>query len=121
MTRKQSIGDTVSMVVATNKDAAKQATALIAGNIINDRIIKIVAPKLPMFARGYANTELGEAAMANLFAAVLVHVMPDNERVLLAADCMIKSAAVKLASSFNIEGLISELLDGIMLPTVEGE
>lgn len=118
MARKQTIGDTIASVVATNKDAGTLAVTLVAGNVINGRLAKIVTPKLPLMVRGYAQTELGEAVMANIFAAGLMHMFPENTRVLMAADAMIKAGAVKFASSFNVENLIDELLAGVELPSV---
>jgi len=122
MARKQTIGDTLAAVVATNKDAGVLAASLVAGNVVNGRLAKIVTPKLPIMVRGYAQTDLGEAVIANIFAAGLIHMFPDNTRVLMASDCMIKAAAVKFASTLNIESMIDELLAGVELPTLtQGE
>lgn len=122
MARKQQLGDTLASVVATNKDAGILAASLVAGNVVNGRLAKIVTPKLPLMVRGYAQTDLGEAVIANIFAAGLMHMFPDNTRVLMATDCMIKAAAVKFASTLNIEEMVDELLAGVELPTLaQGE
>lgn len=122
MAKKQQIGDTLASVVATNKDAGILAASLVAGNVVNGRLAKIVTPKLPLMVRGYAQTDLGEAVIANIFAAGLMHMFPDNTRVLMATDCMIKAAAVKFASTLNIEQMVDELLAGVELPTLsQGE
>lgn len=122
MARKQQLGDTLASVVATNKEAGILAASLVAGNVVNGRLAKIVTPKLPLMVRGYAQTDLGEAVIANIFAAGLMHMFPDNTRVLMATDCMIKAAAVKFASTLNIEQMVDELLAGVELPTLtQGE
>ena len=105
--------DTASVIIGANKDAAIDSSKLIAGNIINDRLNKILVPKLPIVARGYAQTNLGRAALSNLIAGLLIHTMPDNAKVQVAAEAMIASASLQLASSFNIEEMINELLDGV--------
>ena len=107
------IKDTASILIGANKDAAFDSGKLIAGNIINDRVSKILIPKLPMIARGYAQTNLGKAALSNLVAGVLIHTMPDNAKVQLAAEAMIQSASLQLASSFNLEEMVNELLDNV--------
>jgi 1,4-dihydroxy-2-naphthoate octaprenyltransferase len=61
----------------------------------------------------YAQTPIGKAALANIVAGVLIHTMPENEKVAVAAECMIQSASLQLASSFNIEEMINDLLDGV--------
>lgn len=108
--------ETGSIVATATTENAKLAATITAGNIINARVGKIVTPKLPLMVKGYAGTPLGEAAMANLFAAALIHVLPDNDKVLLAADAMQKAAMLKFAGSFDIEGMVDELLDGVTIP-----
>ena len=105
--------DTASIMIGANKDAAVDSGKLIAGNIINDRLSKILVPKLPIMARGYAQTNLGKAALSNLVAGLLIHTMPDNAKVQVAAEAMIASASLQLASSFNIEEMVNELLDNV--------
>jgi len=67
----------------------------------------------------YADTPIGEAALANLVAAAMVQFAPTNEKVMLAAEAMIGAASLSFATSFNIEEMINELLDGI--PLINGE
>lgn len=111
------IKETAGVVVDSLQENAKLAATITAGNVINARVGKLVSPKLPLMVRGYAGTPLGEAAIANLCAAALIHVMPGNSKVLLAADAMQKAAMIKFAGTFNIEEMIDELLDGVTLET----
>jgi hypothetical protein len=107
------VTDTMGALVDANKEAAIDSGKIIAGNIINDRLVKIITPKLPMMVRGYADTPLGKATISNAIAGVLIHTMPTNAKVMTAAECMIQSASLQLASSFNIEQMVQELLDGV--------
>ena len=107
---------TVGIVASATTDNAKLAATITAGNIINARINKLIAPRLPMWVRGYATTPLGEAVIANAVAAALIHTMPGNDKILLAADAIQKSAMISFAGSFDLEGMVDELLDGINIP-----
>lgn len=115
------LGQTAAAIVAQNKASGKVAGGIIAGNIINDRLAKIVTPKLPMMVRGYADTPLGKAAIANLAAGALIHFLPGNTKATTAASAMIEAAMVEFASSFNIEAMVDELLDGVDLSGVNVE
>lgn len=112
------LGQTAKIVVNANKDSAKTATGIIAGNIINQRLAKIVVPKLPLLARGYADTPMGHAALANIVAGALIHFLPTNKRAQQASAAMIEAAMVTFASSFEIESLVDELLEGVAFPEV---
>ena len=112
------LGQTAAAIVAQNKESAKTAGGIIAGNIINDRLAKIITPKLPMMVRGYVDTPLGKAAIANIAAGALIHFLPANSKATTAASAMIEAAMVEFASSFNVESMIDELIDGVDLSGV---
>ena len=112
------LGQTASIVVNANKDSAKTATGIIAGNIINGRLAKLVVPRLPVFTRGYADTPMGHAVLANIAAGALIHFLPGNKRAQQASAAMIEAAMVTFASSFEIENLVDEILEGITFPEV---
>ena len=114
------IKQTTSVVVNQNKEAAKLAAQLTAGNVLNERVVKLVKPQLPVLARGYADTELGKAVAANVAAAALIHFFPTNKKAVMAAEAMIASAMANFVASFDIEGTVNELLDGINLPDLTG-
>jgi len=115
------IKDTVNILTEENKDAAKVAARLTVGNILNDRAVKIVGPKLPMMIRGYADTEIGKAAIANIIAGAVIHVAPTNEKAIMASQAMIHSAMANLVGSFNIEEMVNEFIDGVNLDVLKPE
>jgi len=110
------VSQTANAVIGQNKESAKLAAQLTAGNILNDRVVKLIKPQLPLVARGYAETELGKAVAANVAAAALIHFFPTNKKAVMAAECMIQSAMAGFVASFDIEGTVNELLDGINIP-----
>jgi len=113
-----SVKNTASAMVSLNKQSAVLAAQVTTGNIIADRVSKIIVPKLPLMVKGYANTEIGKAVVSNIVAGVLIHTMPENDKAAFVADALIKSAALELAASLNIEEMFDELLDGITIPEV---
>ena len=86
------VSDTLSIISNENKEAAKVAARLTAGNILNDRAVKLITPQLPMMAKGYAQTEIGKAVIANVVAGAVVHFAPTNDKAVMASQAMIHSA-----------------------------
>ncbi len=114
------VKDTTSIVLNENKSAVKLAAQITAGNILVDRATKIVTPHLPLMAKGYAQTDIGQAVIANVVAGAIVHFLPTNEKAVMASQAMINSAMLKLAGSFNFEDMVNEFLDGISPDVLKG-
>ena len=118
------VKQTASALYSANKEHAVNASKLVAGNIINQRILKLVKPRLPKTVQiMISDNSLADAAICNVIAGILIHTMSSNKRVVQAADCMIAAASQEVISGLNIEGLINDILDGITLPdlTPQGE
>ena len=113
------IKDTIGVMVEGNKGAAKASAKRRAGNMLNDRIVGMIAPKLPYMARGYAESPLGKAMIANAVAGAIVHFGYTNEKLMLASDAMVTAAMDEFIGSFNLEAMINELVDGIDLSSVK--
>lgn len=112
------IKQTAGIMTGANKEAAILAAQITGGNLLNDRLAKMVIPQLPATARVFVNTAPGKALLANAFAAGLVHFLPENEKASMASGMMVQSAMLELAGTFNIEEMVDEFLDGIKLPGV---
>ena len=108
-----------AIAIARNQEAMQIAGALTVGNILNDRAVKIIAPKLPMFAKGYADSELGKAVIANAIAGAVTHMMPGNAKANMAAEAMVQAAMVSFVGSFNVEEMVNEFLDGVNLDALK--
>jgi len=113
------VNDTLNILSEENKIAAKAAAKITIGNILNDRAVKIIQPNLPMMVKGYAESDFGKAVIANLIAGIVVHVVPTNDKAVLASEAMIHSAMLTLVGSLNIEATINEFLDGINLDVLK--
>ena len=74
-----------------------------------------------MMARGYADSALGEAVIANAVAAAIVHIAPNNEKAVLASQAMIDAAMLTFMTSFNLDEKIDELLSGIDMDALRGD
>ncbi len=109
------IKETANVLVAGNKGAFKDSAKRRAGKMLNDRLIGMIQPNLPLMVRGYADTELGRAAMANLLAGAVIHFGYKSEKLTLAADAMVTAAMDDFVGSFNIEAMINDLVDGVNL------
>jgi len=112
------VKQTANVTLAANKQALVLAGELTAGNLLNDRLAKLVTPKLPFIARAYADTPIGKAILANTVAAALIHFLPENEKAQLASGMMVQAAMVEFVGEFNIEEMVNDFLDDITLPKV---
>lgn len=110
------IKDTAAVMLGANKEALEITAKLTAGNVLNDRLVKIVTPKLPLLLRAYASEPIGKAVLANAFSAALVHFGSTNDKLMIAADTMVLSAMAKFVSEFDLDGMANEFLDGVELP-----
>lgn len=104
------VGQLLSGAVETNKKAATTAAVLETGRIANNAVVKLIAPKLPLMARGFADTPIGKLALANVVKMALDQFKPDNATAQRLANGMIISAYTEVIQSFNIEDMLDELL-----------
>ena len=112
------VRQTANVMVGANKEAVALAAQITGGNILNDRLAKMVIPQLPMGAKVFINTAPGKALLANAFAAGLVHFLPTNDKAAMASGMMVQAAMLELAGTFNIEEMVDEFLDGVTLPAM---
>lgn len=117
LTVAQSVNVAKGAVTNSIKDAAK----ITAGNVIIGRVANMVAGTLPVYARGYAQTEAGKAAIGAMAATALIHFLPNNAQARLAADAMFKASGLTFVQSFNIESKLEELLAGIDLGSLAAD
>jgi len=100
-------------IVDTNKKAATTAGIITAGNIANKQILKMVKPKLPMMARGYADSAIGHLVIANIFSIAVKQYKPDNKIANAVAEGMMVAAYASAAAELNIEGMLDEVLSSV--------
>lgn len=105
-------------VVSVNKTAAISAARITGGKIAIKNITKLIAPKLPIMVRGYADTSVGQLVIANLFKFAIENYAPQNKNAVLVADAMLEGAMINVLEGFNIEEMIESVLKGVNLESL---
>lgn len=103
----------VNNVVAANKSAAVSVAKIEAGRIAVKQAVKLVKPAVPMMARGYLETALGELVVANLFKFAVDNFAANNDKAQVVADAMLQGAMLGAIQSLNVEQMISDVLEKV--------
>lgn len=103
----------VNAIVSANKTAAVNAAKIEAGRIAVKQAVKLVKPAVPMMARGYLETALGELVVANLFKFAVDNFAANNDKAQVVADAMLQGAMMGAIQSLNIEELVNQVLDKV--------
>lgn len=107
-------------VVGAQKAMAKTAATLEAARIFNNQLAKVASKKLPTLVRGYADTPVGRAVMANLILVgietTMPHVGETDVRKQVARAAVVESYGV-LMQSFKLEDMLTELFE---MPALRG-
>lgn len=104
--------------VSKQGQMAKTAATLEAARLLNNQLVKIASKKLPLMIRGYADTALGKAIIANaLFMGMEVAFpdMPDTDVKKQVASAAVVQAYTEFLASFKAEELLEELFDNAAL------
>ena len=109
------ITEAANVLYQRNKEAAEVNAKRRAGNLFNERLIKLVTPKLPMMVRGYKDEPWFKFVLINTFAVVAIKMGSKNETLLQITDAAIDAANNEFLGSFNLEEIINKLIDGIDL------
>ena len=92
------------MVLAAKLEVGKVATA---------QLKKVVKPNLPMLVRGYADSPFFDIVLANAVGVALREYASENEKAQIVAEAMIQSAAIEMMSSFDLNGMIDDMLENV--------
>lgn len=109
-----------SGIAASNFSAAKTAAVMEAGRIANVEITKVLAKRLPMMVKGYADTPAGRLVVANLAGVALQQLRPDDARLKALVDAMQVQAYQELLQTIDIEGFIDGLLENPKIKNAVG-
>ena len=113
VTANKSAAVSVAKIVTANKSAAVSVAKIEAGRIAVKQAVKLVKPAVPMMARGYLETALGELAVANLFKFAVDNFAPNNDKAKLVADAMLQGAMLGAIQSLNVEQMINDVMDKV--------
>jgi len=102
-----------SVLVEGNKTAFKANASRRAGSMFNDRVGNLIAPRLPMMARMYKDEPWFKFVLANAVAGAIIKFGSTNEKLVMLADAGVNAANDDFLGSFDFEGLINDVVDGI--------
>jgi hypothetical protein len=102
-----------SILVEGNKTAFKANASRRAGQMFNERVAALITPRLPMLARAYANESWFKFILANAVAGSIIKFGATNEKLVLLADAGVNAANDDFLGSFDFEGMINGVIDGI--------
>jgi hypothetical protein len=123
ITEGYNIMSKVNAVVSANKSAAITVAKIEAGRIGIKQVTSIITPAVPMLARGYLDTPAGRLVVANVFKFAVDSFAANNDKAVLVADAMLEGAMLEMLQSFNVEKLISEVLEKVdiskLVPSAE--
>ena len=91
---------------------AKTALTLEAARILNNQLVAIASKKLPLMVRGYADTAIGKAVIANAFFMGMEMALPnvgDNDVRKQVARAAVVGAYQEFVQSFDVEGVFNDL------------
>ncbi len=107
------IKDVASILVEGNKTAFKANASRRAGSMFNERVNNIITPRLPMMVRGYAKEPWFQFILSNAVAGAIIKFGATNEKLVLLADAGVNAANDDFLGSFDFEGMINDVVDGI--------
>ena len=107
------IKDVASVLVEGNKTAFKANASRRAGSMFNQRVSGMITPKLPMMVRGYASEPWFQFILANAVAGAIIKFGATNDKLIMLADAGVNAANDDFLGSFDFEGIINDVVDGI--------
>lgn len=105
-----SVGSIASKALTDNKQLMASAAVFETGRIANKKLTDLLSKQLPPPLNMLVGTPIGQLIVANLVKIAAEQVRPDDELVERLTNGMIVSSYTELFQSFNIEGVIDDLL-----------
>ena len=109
------IKDVAGILVEGNKTAFKANASRRAGSMFNERVAAAIIPKLPTMVRISGATEQPwfKFVLANAVAGAILKFGSTNDKLVLLADAGVNAANDDFLGSFDFEGMVNEVIDGI--------
>lgn len=105
-----SVGSIASKAMTDNKQLMASAAVFETGRIANKKLTDLLSKQLPPPLNMLVGTPIGQLIVANLVKIAAEQVRPDDALVERLTNGMIVSSYTELFQSFNIEGVIDDLL-----------
>ena len=105
-----SVGTIASKALSDNKQLMASAAVFETGRIANKKLTELLSKQLPPPLNMLVGTPIGQLIVANLVKIAAEQVRPGDDLVDRLTNGMIVSSYTELFQSFNIEGVIDDLL-----------
>jgi hypothetical protein len=105
-----SVGSIASKALSDNKQLMASAAVFETGRIANKKLTDLLSKQLPPPLNMLVGTPIGQLIVANLVKIAAEQVRPGDDLVERLTNGMIVSSYTELFQSFNIEGVIDDLL-----------
>lgn len=105
-----SVGSIASKALSDNKQLMASAAVFETGRIANKKLTDLLSKQLPPPLNMLVGTPIGQLIVANLVKIAAEQVRPGDDLVERLTSGMIVSSYTELFQSFNIEGVIDDLL-----------
>lgn len=105
-----SVGSIASKALTDNKQLMASAAVFETGRIANKKLTDLLSKQLPPPFNVLVGTPIGQLIVANLVKIAAEQVRPGDDLVERLTNGMIVSSYTELFQSFNIEGVIDDLL-----------
>lgn len=102
---------TLQEMLTTNTAAVTTAAQLETGRVASKQLAKIVGKKLKPEHAALLETPISQAVLANGVILLGKSLYPDNDLLKKVSNAMLVSSLQELLQSFDIPGIIGELLD----------
>lgn len=115
------IKEGANIVVSKQGDIAKTAALLEGARVLNNQLVKAISPKLPFYAKGYADTAMGRAVLANILMFGMETAFPDvpetDVRKQIAKAAVITSYQ-EVIQELDIEGMVNKIFESPALAKI---
>lgn len=104
------IGSILSKAATDNKQLAASAAVFETGRIANKKLTELLGKQLPPPLNMLVGTPIGQLIVANLVKIAAEQVRPGDDLIDRLTNGMIVSSYTEVFQSFNIEGVLDDLL-----------
>ena len=112
---KKIMNTTISGTIDKNSNAAKEAAIVVAGATLNQVVADQLVKQVPRKYKKLLKHPLANVVIANVASFVVQNFVQTNQKARVASDAMLQAAMQDFLRSFNIEQMISEVLNQVDL------
>lgn len=103
----------VNKVIDNNVSAARAGAVISAGNTINKVVKKAVRGQVPRKYRRVIDSPFGDVLVANIASVAVQMGASTNYKAKVATEAMMQASMVEFMNSFNLDQMITDVLDQV--------